>query len=136
MATIEEVRAAFDVGRTEISKLDQVLAAERKAIRREAFHAGRQLTPKEVARRKEIAATRFELSEALEVLALATIDALEKADDLDDVLHAIKSVNQQLDDDLVRLQNLVDHAENAAKVADSIDKVADILAEFRQTLLG
>ena len=136
MATIEEVRAAFDAGRAEISALDQALAAERTAIRRAAFHAGRPLTPEEIARRKEIAAARFELAESLEALALSTIDALENAEDLDDLLHAINSVNQQIDDDLARLQDLVDHAEAAAKVADGIAKAAEKLAQFRPTLVG
>ncbi len=136
MATIEEVRAAFDAGRAEISALDQALAAERTAIRRAAFHAGRPLTPEEIARRKEIAAAQFELAESLEALALSTIDALENAEDLDDLLHAINSVNQQIDDDLARLQDLVDHAEAAAKVADGIAKAAEKLAQFRPTLVG
>ena len=136
MATIEEVRAEFEARRADISELDQALAAERKAIRRTAFHAGRSLTPDEIGRRKEIAATRLELAESLEALSLSTIDALENAEDLDDLLHAISSVNQQLDDDLTRLQDLVEHSEAAARVADGIANAAAKLAEFRPTLIG
>ena len=134
MATIEEVRAAFVAGRTEISALDEALAAERAAIRRSAFQDRRSLTPEEITRRKEVAATRFELAESLTMLALSTIDELESAEDLDDLLHTINSVNQQLDDDLVRLQDLVDYAETAAKVAKGIANAAEKLAEFRPTL--
>ena len=136
MATIDEVRATFDAGRAEISALDQALAAERTTIRRAAFHAGRPLTHAEIARRKEIAATRTELAEALEALALSTIDALENAEDLDNLLHSINSVNQQLDDDLARLQGLVDYAETAAMVAEGIAKAVEKLTEFRPNLLG
>ena len=136
MTTIEEVRAAFDAGRAEISALDQALAAERGAIRRAAFRAGRPLSSAEVARRKEIAATRDKLAEALKTLALSTIDALENAEDLDDLLHVIESVNQQLDDDLAGLRELVDYAENAARVAERIAGAAGKLAALRPTLFG
>lgn len=136
MVTIDEVRATFDAGRAGISALDQALAAERTTIRREAFHAGRQLTPEEIARRKEIGATRTELAEALEVLALSTIDELENAEDLDNLLHSINSVNQQLDDDLAGLQGLVDYAEAAATVAESIAEAVEKLAALRPSLLG
>ena len=136
MATINEVRATFDAARAEISALDQALAAERTTIRRAAFHEGRPLTHAEIARRKEIAATRTKLAEALEALALSTIDALENADDLDNLLHSINSVNQQIDDDLARLTGLVDYAETAAKVVEGIAKSVEKLSEFRPNLLG
>ena len=77
-----------------------------------------------------------EVAEALETLALSTIDAIEDAEDPDDLLHAINSVNQQLDDDLARLRELVDHAEKAARVAERIAREAGKLAELRPTLLG
>lgn len=136
MATIEEVRAEFEARRLDISALDQALAEERKEIRRAAFHAGRSLTPDEIVRRKEIAATRLELAELLQTLSFSTIDALENAEDLDDLLHEINSVNQQLDDDLNRLRSLVAHAETAARVADGIAQAVAKLAELRPTLLG
>ena len=136
MATIEEISAEFEARRLDISALDQALAEERKEIRRAAFHAGRSLTPDEIVRRKEIAATRLELAEFLETLSFSTIDALENAEDLDDLLHEINSVNQQLDDDLDRLKGLVAYATIAAKVADGIANAAVKLAELRPTLLG
>lgn len=136
MATIDEVSAAFDAARREISELDQALAEERTAIRRKAFHDQRPLTDEEIARRKAIAATRLELADALETLAFSTLKAMENADDLDDLLHTINSVNQQLDDDLARLSEIVNYAQSAAKVAESIASAAEKLTELRPPLLG
>ena len=136
MATVDEVRATFDAARLEISELDQALAAERKEIRHAAFHAQRPLTDEEIARRRAIAVTRSELADALETLALSTFDSVESADDLEDLLHAINSINQQLDDDISRLMEVANYAESAAKVAESIADVAAKLTEFRPTLLG
>ena len=136
MATIDEVSAAFDAARREISDLDQALAEERTAIRRKAFRDQRPLTDEEIARRKAIAASRLELVDALETLTFSTLKAMENADDLDDLLHAINSVNQQLDDDLSRLAEIVNYAQSAAKVAESIASAAEKLTELRPTLLG
>ena len=128
MATIEEVREAFEDELQAIFALDQELSAERASIKRKAFLENRPLTDAEIARRKEIAATRQELSEALRTLALETVDALEDASDVGALIAELNAVNQQLADDLARLNGMVQHAEKAKKVAAGLQSVAGKLA--------
>ena len=135
MATIAEVKKAFQDARASIADLDQKLAAERKKIKVTAFRAGRPLTAAEIARRKEIAATRLELAEALQVLALKTIRSLEIAEDVDDLIREIGAVNQQLEDDLARLGEVASHAATAARVVEGLAKLAAKLAELRPSLI-
>lgn len=130
MATIQEVRKAFEDELQSIFMLDQDLSAERAAIKRRAFLEDRVLTDAEVARRKEIAATREELSEALRTLALETVDALENASDVGSLLAEINAVNQQLADDLAQLQDMEEHAERAKTVAAGLANVTKKLAGF------
>ena len=134
MATIKEVRKAFEDELQAIFALDQHLSAERTAIKRKAFLKDRLLTDAEVAHRKEIAATRQELSEALRTLALETVDALEDASDVASLLAEINVVNQQLADDLARLKNMAEHADRATKVAAGLASVAEKLAGLANTI--
>ena len=136
MATIDEVRAKFEASRAEISALDQKLAAERTEILDQAFLDQRQMTTEENARLNEIVETRSKLGKALEALALSTIDDLENAEDLASLLRRIETVNELLDDDLGRLQRIVDYTETAAKVAKSIATAAETLTMFHSSKLG
>ena len=131
MATIDEVRKAFDEELQAIFALDQDLSAERAAIKRKAFLGGRPLTDVEVARRKEIAATRQELSDALRTLALEKVDALENASDVRALLAEINAINLQL---VARLEDMVEHAEKAAKVAAGLANIAQKLAGLANTI--
>ena len=134
MTTINEIRVRFDDARAAIAQLDQDLAAERSEIRKTAFReARRPLTPPEIARRKEIASTRTELADALETLALDTIDVIEADEGLHDVIHGLQSINLQLDDDLKRLREITRHAKNAASVAASMANLVDKLIGLRPT---
>ena len=109
MATIAEVRDAFETALAAIEELDQTLAAESKRIKGQAFDESRALNDAEVKRRKSISATRMELADSLEDLGLSTIDALENADDIDSLINVINATNQQLEDDLDHLKIMVEH---------------------------
>ena len=134
MSTIEEVRKAFKEQLAGIAELDQARAAERKKIKVMAFKAGGGLKPEEIARCKEIAATRLELIEAQKVLALGTIDALEIADDVDDLLKEIGFINDQLEDDLKKLKTIEAYAEKVASFAASAEKLTQKLVELAAKL--
>lgn len=134
MATITEVMESFTQARTSIAALDQALADERSNLKLTAFHEGRPLTPTEVARRKEIAATRQELAESVQTLAMETIDALESASDVDGLLQEINAINQQLEDDLAHLNTIVEFAEKAGKVASGLAKITEKLIALRPSL--
>lgn len=129
--TIATVRAAFQEQKDAITELDAALAKELKQLKVGAFRAGRKLTAAEVSRRKEIAVTRRDLGEALSDLGLDTLDALDNASDLDDLLDEIKAVNSQLEDDLERLKSIEHHAEIVANVAAMAERAVTILAGLR-----
>lgn len=135
MTTITELRDAFEAELHAIFSLDQTLAEERSAIKRKAFEEGRPLTAGEVERRKEIAATRGELAEAMEVLGLDTVDALEEASDVDKLLSSIGAVNQQLEDDLERLKKLEEKAKKAEAVAKGLAEVTSKLLSLKTALV-
>ena len=136
MATIAEVKKIFENQLQAIFTLDQALAEERSALRRIAFAEGRPLTEVEVKRRKEIAATRGELAEAMEALGLDTVNALENASDVDSLLSKIDIVNQQLKDDLDSLKELEDKAAKVAAVASGMTQVIGKLLSFKAALLN
>lgn len=136
MVAIADVKKSFETELQAIFSLDQMLAAERSAIKRKAFSEGRVLTKEEINRRKEIAATRGELAEAMESLALDTVEALENASDVDKLLSSIGAVNQQLKDDLDRLQQIQESAAKVEAVAKGMTKVIANLVNFKKTLLS
>ena len=134
MSTIAEVKESFETELQALFALDQLLAEERSTLKREAFVAGRPLSPEEVIRRKEIAATRGELGEAMEALALDTVNALENASDVDALLSRINMVNQQLADDLERLKQMEEKVARVEAIAKGMDGVIDKLLGFRTSL--
>lgn len=133
-ATIEEVRSAFEEGTRVLFTLDQALAEERRFITLSALAESRELSAEEIARRREIGATRAELADGLEVLALDTLDRLENASDLDTLLLRIAAMNQGLKDDIELLKSVERHAnlaEGALKgVATAARKLADLRPRF------
>lgn len=130
MATIKQVRKAFEDGLQAISALDQDLADEQAAIEREAFLKERSLTDMEEARSNEITETRQKLSDTLKTLALETVEALENADDVKTLLTEIKAVNQGLDDDLASLKSMEIHTKKAANVVAELTNIAKNLANL------
>tara|TARA_R110002072_G_scaffold13062_1_gene55378 strand:- start:548 stop:946 length:399 start_codon:yes stop_codon:yes gene_type:complete len=131
MALIVELREEFLQGRADIDALDQELALERRDMILGAFWEGRELNSGEIERRKQIASTRAELAEALEALALTTIQELDDAEELSRLLAGIRDINNMLKDDLEYLVAIEKHAEKAAKVlevlAQLIGKVAEVV---------
>lgn len=135
MATINQVRKAFDDERQAISALDKDLAAERAAIKYKTFQERRSPSKAEVERRKEIVATRQKLSDAFRTLALDTVDALENANDVEALLAEINTINQQLTDDLAQLKDIVEHAEKAAQVATGLANITRKLADLANKIV-
>ena len=135
MTTIKEVTASFEEGLQAISVLDQTLAAEHSALKRKAFHEKRPLTTEEVKHRKEIAATRGKLAEAMKTLALDTINALENTSGIDRLLGNIEQINQQLQGDLERLERIGENAAKIRNVAESLASIVNKVSGFRSTLI-
>lgn len=134
MTTIAEVKSSFENELQAISSLDQTLAEERSAIKRGAFAEHRTLTDVEIKRRKEIAATRGDLAEAMETLGLDIINALENASDVDVLISKIRIVNQQLKDDLDGLKQLEEKVAKVKAVANGMAKVIKKLLSFKASM--
>lgn len=113
---LDDIREDFLTRRAEIDALDQALASERRAIQDNAADDGRLMNAEEKQRRKDIGATRQELAEALEALALATLDRLNNNGEIAALNSELERVNQMLEDDLENLKQKEEYAEAAAKV--------------------
>ena len=135
MTTIKEVTASFEEGLRAISDLDQTLAAEHSTLKRNAFLEKRELTAEQVKRREEISATRGKLTEAMETLALDTVNALENASEVDRLLGSIEQINQQIQGDLDHLEKIEENAAKIRSVAESLASIVSSLAGFRSTLI-
>ena len=135
MTTIKEVTASFEEGLRAISVLDQTLAAEHSALKRNAFLEKRELTAEQVKRREEISATRGKLTEAMETLALDTVNALENASEVDRLLGSIEQINQQIQGDLDHLEKIEENAAKIRSVAESLASIVSSLSGFRSSLI-
>ena len=133
--TIETVRAAFQVQRDAITTLDATLAQESNNLEVDAVDQGRDLTPAEESRLDQIAVTRTETAKALGKLALDTLEALDNASDLNDLLDEIKAVNNELEDHLEHLKTIERYAEVVANVVAIAEKAVTTLAELRPSLI-
>ncbi len=129
--TVADVRAAFQIQRDAITALDAALAQESNKQEVDAVDQGRDLSAAEESRLDQISDTRIELAKALSELALDTLDALDNASDVDDLLDEIKAVNKQLEDALEHLKTIEGYAEIVANVAAMAEKVVTILARLR-----
>ena len=135
MTTIKQVTASFEEGLRAISVLDQTLAAEHSALKRNAFLEKRELTAEQIKRREEISATRGKLTEAMETLALDTVNALENASEIDRLLGSIEQINQQIQGDLNHLEKIEENAAKIRSVAESLASIVSSLSGLRSTLI-
>lgn len=124
MATIKEIGEIFLARRAEIDALDQALASERRKIQNDAIDQGRLMNEEDIARRKEIGATRQELAEASEILALSTLDKLKTNDDIEALNAELLQINEVLKDDLAHLETIEGYGETVAKVAAGLARAA------------
>ena len=133
--TIATVRAAFQLQRDAITTLDAALAAESNKLEVDAVDQGRDLTPAEENRLDQISDTRSGLAKALGKLALDTLEALDNASDLNDLLDEIRAVNNELEDHLEHLKIIEEYAEVVANVVAMAEEAVTILAQLRPSLI-
>lgn len=131
MPTIAEISIAFDTALEKITALDESLAVQSEALEQKAFEEQRDLTPEENAKYDAIATAREKLGDALEKLALVTIDGLEQASDFDTQIGKINAINEELTEALEHLNTLVEVAEKTAVIATGLATVAEKLLALR-----
>lgn len=132
--SVQVIREGFEETLNEINILDGKLAEEYSAIEEKAFIDGRELSNDEINHLRQISARQDKLADLTEILALDTIDALENSSDVDALLDKIEGVNQQLEDDLDRLQQIEENAQKVQKVAEGLAKIVEKLIEFKQRI--
>lgn len=128
--TKKEVVDHFKSLRSDLYELDKKLDNERRDIRLKAFRESRAQTPDETARRKEIAAQRLEIADALKELALETIAELDRTEDLQNLIAAMTHINAELVDDLENLKRLEEYAALADKVIKGLVKGVEKLSKL------
>lgn len=133
--TIATVRAAYQVQRNAITSLDAALARESNKLEIDAVDQGRDLTAADESRLDQISATRTGLAKSLGKLALETLEALDNASDLNELLDEIKAVNNELEDHLEHLKTIEEYAEVVANVVAMAEKAVSTLAKLRPSLI-
>jgi hypothetical protein len=128
LPTAAQVIAESNNARQQLATLEQKLQAGIDDIDFTAFKAGRQMTPAEIDKRKQLRATQAEVREQFKVLAFVTAQRLDQTEEVSSLLRQIQAINSGLKDDLARLKKIERYAATAAKVADAIAKATEKLA--------
>lgn len=128
--TADEIVADAAEAHNRLSALDVALQTRLDEIRFRAFQEDREFTPAEAAERKGLLASQGEVREAKVELSFVTLQRLDASEDVKRLKTQIARVNSGLKDDLDRLRRLERYAEIAAKVAETLVKVAGKLAAF------
>ncbi len=126
--TVAEVVADANAARADLAALERELQEGIDEIDLTAFHEGRDRTPDELATRKELRASLAEVREGFIVLAFVTARRLDDTAEVEGLIRRMNDVNAGLEDDLARLKKLEKYAAIAARVADTIARVAEKLA--------
>jgi predicted nucleic acid-binding Zn-ribbon protein len=126
--TIAEIEAAAETAENGIGELQAGLQAEQRRIRRDAFDAGRQLTPQETQRLSEIDVAQSRLTAALKELSFVTLQNLDNSAEVQQLQSQMDGINRGLAGDLDRLKKLEEFSATAAKVADTIAQIVAKLA--------
>ncbi|GAB4353944.1 MAG: hypothetical protein Kow00114_03450 [Kiloniellaceae bacterium] len=130
LPTVAEVVADADAARDRLAALERALQDEIDDIDLGAFQAGRDMTPAEVARCKQLRATQAEVREDFKILAFVTAKRLDNSTEVGNLLRQLKLINAGLEDDLQQLRDLERYAAIAAKVTDTLAKAAEKLARI------
>ena len=125
MATKDEIVAAAESSRNDLSTLERQLQERIDQIDFDAFAAGRELTEAEKTERQSLRASQAELREAFQVLAFVTLRRLDESDQVIQLHTRMSRINKGLKDDLERLKDVEDYARIAVKVADGLGKLLE-----------
>jgi hypothetical protein len=127
--TVDKVVADANAARQSLAELERELQEGIDEIDFAAFKEERDLTAKEIERRKELRATQGEVRDGFKILAFVTAQRLDDTDEVSLLLRQLQVVNAGLEDDLAQLQDIEKFAEIAATVADALAKTAASLAK-------
>lgn len=122
--TVEEVVAEAQALQHDLLTARHEVRSAFDKIKTDASAARRVLTEAERDLRTALRAARSELGEALRDLNWVTLERLNAASDVKLLHDKLLEINDELGDDIKRLKKLEAVAATAAKVADTIAKVA------------
>lgn len=125
-AIVDEAKAA----RRNLADLETQLQQEIDEIQATAFREGRDLTTEERAIRTARRASLRNARAAYAEMAYVTLRRLNNADELAGLRQKMEQINTTLKGDLDRLKRIARYAQIAARVADSVAKVAAKMADL------
>jgi hypothetical protein len=128
--TIAQIEATAQSARNAIATLQKQLQAEQREINRTAFFAGRPLTTDEQARLAEIGIAFKKSNDALIELAFVTLQNLDDSQEVQLLQTRMSGINAGLSVDLDKLQRIEAVSATAARVEDTVAKVAAEIAKL------
>jgi uncharacterized protein (DUF885 family) len=127
--TVASVVADANTARQALAELERELQEDIDEIDFTAFKEERDLTAKEIERRKERRATQGEVRDGFRILAFVTAQRLDDSAEVSQLLRQLQIVNAGLEDDLAQLEDIKKFAAISAQVADALAKTAANLAK-------
>jgi hypothetical protein len=134
--SIQDIVAAAQAARRNLSDLEQRLQSEIDKIDFDAFENGRDLTEEETGRRTQLRASQSEVRDAFIELAFVTVSRLDESTEVATLSARMDRINRGLSDDLARLKQIAEFAKTVAKVANGVAKVAAQIAKQAAKLVG
>ena len=127
--SVDLIISSVTEARRNLSDLEQQLQTEIDEIDFRAFQDDRPLTDDEKGHRMQLRASQTEVREAFVELAFVTLRRLDDSEEVKHLQKRMDHINRGLSDDLNKLKEIVEFAETAAKVTDTIAKVVEKVAE-------
>jgi hypothetical protein len=128
--TIQQIEATAQTARNAIATLQKKLQAEQREINRTAFFAKRPLTAEEQAELNEIGIAFKKSNDALVELAFVTLQNLDNSAEVQNLQKRMDGINTGLSVDLDKLKQIEALSASAARVADTVAKVATEVAKL------
>jgi len=128
--TIEQIEAKAQTARNAIATLQKKLQAEQREINRTAFFAKRPLTAEEQTELNEIGIAFKKSNDALVELAFVTLQNLDNSAEVQNLQKRMDGINTGLSVDLDKLKQIEALSASAARVADTVAKVATEVAKL------
>lgn len=130
MGTIQQILDEVEQANQALTELEESLQAEMNAIELNAFRAGKSLTDQEI---KTIDDRQSQLEKAQNgaaAMALVTLQRLNNAEDLGDLIAQMNAINGEMKETLDDLKQIERYAATAAAVAEGLGNIAGNIVEI------
>ena len=125
--SVQQVLVKADAARALLTKQEVDLQGEINAI--DDIEWDRPLTAEERSRRQQRRSAQTAVRAAKIELSFITLRALDQSPEVQRLINAFRSINQDLKQELDQLKSIAGYAETAAKVIDAMTEIAIDLAK-------